>query len=288
MTHGILRLSGHAGELEFDGIHAVASMLDVGYPEIKRVTSESASLCSERTHSVKVGTGELVLEGYLLGCDALSGASPDAAGELAGLKSRLMSVCAPGQEFFLILGGRKRALYASGLTFSRESPFGSGVAEKFRLTAFSDVPFFHGGEIAFAGTARTSSGLTLPASGEFTTAVAGGTSDVFIRNDGDECCGFVMEAQFGADSMHFRITSDRESDSMHIVTSFTAGEKILISTVPGDRYVKRENGTSLIPYADESCVFHTLPPGDTCITFRSYTSVEPVVSVRFTPGYLIP
>lgn len=303
MTGKNVRLySDRAGEIVFDGIHAVAAALDVGYPEIKRIRSDTVSVYSERTHAVCVGGAQLVFEGYLLGELLVSDGENGTYGaygaeratkrggtdHLAASKALLTSICAPGQEFFLEVGGKRRALYASELTFSSESPFGPPTAEKFCLKAFSDNPFFHADATCVGGEARAQSALTFPASGGFSTATQSGVCDVRIKNDGDELCGFVLEAEFAADTMYFRLSSDRDKRSLHVISNISAGEKVIISTIPGDQYVKKENGTSLLYAISEGCVFHTLAPGETCITFKSFSSVPPAVQVSFTPGYLIP
>lgn len=307
MTERRVRLfAEHVGELIFDGVHAVAAALNVGYPEIKRISSDSAAMYTEHTHAVHVGGSELVFEGYLLGECLTPGQSASGAwgadisrscgesgsrGALSRLdesKAVLTSLCAPGQEFFLEVGGRRRALYASELSFSGESPFGTPAAEKFRLKAFSDKPFFHGEQLCFGGVARTQSALSFPASGEFSTAAQDDTCDVFIKNDGDEFCGFVLEAQFPDDTVHFRLSSDRETKNLHVAASIGAGERVLISTVTGDQYIKTASGTNLISAANSGGVFYQLPPGDTCLTLKGFTQRPPVVEVRFTPGYLIP
>ncbi len=299
-------LAEHVGELIFDGVRAVAASLNVGYPKIKRITSDSVAMYSENTDMLRVGSSELVFEGYLLGEGAVrSGAETGAQGtqgawsgvaarrtaghsRLADMKALLLSLCAPGQEFFLEVGTRRRALYASELTFSSEGPFGTDTAEKFCLRAFSDMPFFHGGDITFGGAARTQSALSLPASSAFSTALREGACDITVKNDGDEVCGFVMEVEFPEDTLHFMLSSNRDSQSLNVLARISAGERVLISTVPGDRYVKKASGHNLISSVNEGCVFHMLPPGETVLTFRSYTSLPPIVQGRFTPGYLIP
>lgn len=306
MTETNVRLyAKNVGELIFDGIHAVASSLDAGYPEIKRVCSDSMAVYSENTSSLHIGSSQLVFGGYLLGGRLVpgedtgsggfgstrgsgAGSVRDSADRLRESKALLTSICAPGQEFFLEVGGRRRALYASELTFSSEGPFGTPAAEKFLLRAFSDRPFFHGETLHCGGTARTHSALSLPASGEFSSAVQDGICDIFVKNGGDEFCGFVMDVQFSAATTHFRLSSDREQRSLHVQSDISAGQTIVISTIPGNQYVRTAAGRNLIADTAENSVFHLLPPGDTCLTLRSYSDLPPIVELSFTPGYLIP
>ena len=58
------------GELSFDSRGAVVSALEVGYPEMKRVVSDTPE--RSRTLSLGVGDGKLTLEGYFINSDAIS------------------------------------------------------------------------------------------------------------------------------------------------------------------------------------------------------------------------
>ena len=290
------------GEFLFDGRRAVVSKLDVGFPEIKPVTVETFRRTV--TSSVAVGGSKLVLEGYLLDEKALEcGAAGDCAasgeaslsGEAAGganvfgvpyMKKRLSSVAAPGRAFTLTVGGRSRELYALSLEFDSKAPFCSPYAAKFTLTAFSDDPYFHGGEVCFAGVPRTDGELSFPASGEFSTGRQRNSGNVVIDNDGDETCGFVLEARCSAETDEFFLWSDREDGRAALGHVVAAGETLVIDTREGHRSVRLGDGTSLISAVNEQCAFFSAPPGRTTLTWRAYASAPPAVTVRLVPGYL--
>ena len=150
------------GEIRFDGVCAVASALDLKYPEIRRVTSKSAAPLGVKTKEVTLGESELVFEGFLLDRAAIDGGDGRGAKGALRLREKLCAIAAPGQPFTLAVGDRRRSLFAKKLSFDALAPFGTGLAEKFTLTAFSDDPYFHGGERRFIGTARTEAPLALP------------------------------------------------------------------------------------------------------------------------------
>ena len=296
------------GGIDFDGVCAAASLLDFGYPEIHQIYSKSAAPLCVKTRDVTVGGGELVLEGYLLDRAAISGERYDAApgrrgsgtapdgvfsergaargGEASRLRALLSQIAAPGQRFTLAVGGFTRALYAKRLSFAAEAPFGTGLAEKFRLTAFSDDPYFHGGERRFAGIARTSRAESFPASLPVTTGISTCVGDVVIENDGDETCGIVFEAQFTSFSNEFNVSSDRESGRLYVGRSFGAGESIMIDTTTGRHIVTDSNGDSIIGGIGAGSVFFSAPPGTTRLRWNSFSDTPAKVEVRITPGYL--
>lgn len=300
------------GELFFDGRHAVVSALDVGYPQIRRVTVDT--LERTLTQSVAVGEGKLKLEGYFLDWTALEAkqASPfsprpdesdcasgatapstlpaSAPGRAqksgaARMRSLLSAIAAPGRAFTLTVGDRSRQLYASSLVFDSEAPFSSDRAERFTLEAFSDDPYFHGGEVSFFGVPRTEDALSLPASGEFSLGAQRNVGDVTIVNDGDETCGFIMEARFTESASEFVISSDREEGRAHLGETVEAGDTVVIDTRNGHKSVKLADGTDLLSSLNEKCAFFTAPPGKTKLSWRVYGAASPEVTVRLVPGY---
>ena len=276
------------GALEFDGVHAVVSALDPGCPEIRRVTTDT--LDGARTQSVGVGGSTLILEGYLLDEAALSdGAQANGVADgalVAKLKKKLSSVASPGRPFTLTVDGRSRELYATSLSFAAEAPFTSPHAESFRLAAYSDDPYFHGGEIAFAGIARVNSPLFFPASGEFTTGEQRKLGDVVIDNDGDETCGFVLEATFPAGASEFILSSDRESGRAQLGHELSSGDTVVIDTRKGHRDVRLSTGESLLSSVNEKCAFFAAPPGKTKLSWTAIADAPPSVTARIVPGYL--
>ena len=288
MTDGNVTLyADGVGVIEFDGYAAVASSLDAGYPE-KNGASGAAGGKAD-------GAGKLVLEGYFLDRELL--ASGGASGETGGsgkpsraarLKALLSAIAAPGREFFIAVGERKRSLTATALAFSNEAPFSSGAAEKFRLTASSADPYFRGGEIAFAGAPSTRGGFYFPAHGPIMTAEMRRIGEVAVYNDGDETCGFIFEASFAEATPEFTIESDRESGRVRLGERLSAGDTLVIDTRRGHKFVGLSDGTNLISDVNENCAFFSAPPGRTVLRWTSYSDVPPVVSVRLTPGHINP
>ena len=265
------------GTLEFDGVHAIVSALDPGSPEIRRVTTDTPD--GARTRSVGVGGSTLTLEGYLLDAAALADGAEESdiadAALVAKLKKKLSSIASPGHFFTLSVDKKTRELYAASLSFAAEAPFSSPHAESFRLTACSDDPYFHGGEIAFAGIARTNSPLYFPASAEFTTGEQRKLGDVVIENEGDETCGFVLEATFPAGASEFILSSDREDGRVLLGHSIASGETVVVDTRKGHRDVRLASGESLLSSVNERCA-----------SWTAIADGPPVVTARITPGYL--
>lgn len=289
MKQTVLYADG-VGEIHFDGSFAVVSALDVDYPEIRPLSVDT--MYRSRTQSVAIGAGKLTLEGYFLDREALTGrqrapgkTAGTAPGKATMLKALLSAICAPGREFTLAVGGLSRKLYAEGLTFAPGAPFGE-KAVKFTLRAFSDDPYFHGGEVCFAGVPRVSSPLFFPASLGFSTGVQRTTGEVTVFNDGDESCGFILEARFPAQSAEFIISSSREQGRAQLGELIRAGQTVVIDSRDGHKSVALADGTSLLSSLNERCAFFTAPPGTTKLTWRAFSEEPPSVSVRLTPGYL--
>ena len=282
------------GEIAFDGVHAVASRLDVGYPEIRRVVSDAAAPLSGRTEAITLGGGDLIFEGYFLDREGLAGSSagstasgaPAAQNDAARLRAALCAIAAPGREVSLAVGERRRTLFAMELTFASEAPFGTAAAEKFRLTAFSDDPYFHAGERVFFGEPAALDPLTLPAALPAATGTSWSAGELVVRTDGDETCGVVFGVTFTSASVELHIRSDRESGRMYMGRSFDAGDSIVIDTTPGKRSVRTADGESLLATVDAACPFLTAPPGTTTFRWNTYSATPANVTARITPGYI--
>ena len=275
------------GELDFDRRGAVVSALDVSYPEIKRVGADTL----ERSHTLSLGVGgsKLILEGYFIDEQALD---PDCAeggaatGTAAEMKRLLSSIAAPGRAFTLSVGERSRELYALSLTFAAEAPFSSPHAESFKLAAFSDDPYFRGGEISFAGTPDVSSPLIFPAHGAFTTGERESGGSVVVENGCDETCGFVLKARFTSAADSFVIESDREDGALSLDADIAAGDTVVIDTRSGKKSVRLEGGASLLSSLDGASAFFSAPPGKTTLRWSADSAAPPVVCVSLTPGYV--
>ena len=265
-------------ELRFDGERAVVSRLDVGYPEIRRVVSALAAPRSETTAAIAVGGGELILEGYFLDRERGEGAP--------GLRALLSSIAAPGRKFTLAVGERRRELFAKELRFAAEAPFATGLCEKFTLTAFSDDPYFHAGERVFLGEAAALDRLALPAAIPGATGSQWSAGSVTVENDGEMTCGVIIEVGFTSAAAEFHLRSDREAGRMYMGRSFSAGDRVVIDTTPGQKSVRTAAGTSLLDTIDEGCAFFSAPPGATVFRYNSYSDTPPTVRMRITPGYL--
>ena len=263
MEKAVRLFADGVGEIGFDGARAVASLIDVGYPQINRIVSRSAAPMSEKTEALTVGGSELVFEGYFLDRSGSSLASK--------LRAKLCAIAAPGREFTL---------------FAAEAPFGTGLAEKFRLTAFSDDPYFHAGERTFCGEAEALDPIALPAALPRQTGTSRCVGTLRIENDGDETCGVVIEVGFDSDASEFHVTSDREPGRMFMGRDFDAGEGVVIDTTPGRCSIVTDGGESLLECAAEGCAFFLAPPGETVLTWNSFSVTPPSVTARITPGYL--
>lgn len=242
----------------------------------------------ESVVSTTVGTRPLSITGWVV----------DGNGDIQDRCDFLNTFISPVEDYILEYKGKKIQFRPDiSVAYSPEYVKNNEKVRRFLIQGTCPYPLFTDSEdteVPFDQTGKmfrfpTDWGQTEP----LVFAVQGKAYNITVNNKGGFSTGFVVRVRFSGEIKNPRIWNMTTGKFIGVTRTFTRGEQLELSTVPGSKHMTlwTEAGTSLdlIKYRDYQTSWIQLQPGANliavdCDDLEQRNSME--VTLYYTPLYL--
>lgn len=262
--------------------------VDWGQVQGQHQTYNYLNQIGESIVSTTVGTRPLSITGWVV----------DGNGNIQDRCDFLNSFISPVEDYTLEYNGKKIQFRPDiSLAYSREYMKNNEKVRRFLIQGTCPFPLFTDSEeteVPFDSTGKmfrfpTNWGQTAP----LVFAVVGKAYNVSVYNKGGFSNGFIVRVRFSGEVKNPRIWNMTTGKYIGVTRTFTRGEQLEISTVPGSKYMTlwTESGekVDLIKYRDYQTTWIQLQPGENliavdCDDLDQRGNME--VTLYYTPLYL--
>lgn len=262
--------------------------VDWGQVQGRHQTYNYLNQIGESIVSTTVGTRSLSITGWVV----------DGAGKIQERCNYLNSFISPVEDYELEYNGKKIQFRPDiSVAYSPEYSRNNEKVRRFLIQGTCPYPLFSDSEDTEVTFDQTGKMFRFPTdwgqSEPLVFAVSGKAYSMTVNNNGGFSAGFIVKIRFSGEVQSPKIWNITTDKFVGISRTFSRGEQLEISTVPGSKHMTlwTEDGekVDLIKYRDYQTSWIQLQPGENmialdCADLNQRPSME--VTLYYTPLYL--
>lgn len=208
----------------------------------------------------------------------------------------LNTYISPSEDYWIEYGDYKIKFRPdASITWSRTYPENSLKGRKFLIQGTAPFPLFQGSENTIQEFSSVYGLFHFPhdfgSSESFSYGMSTISSNITVQNTGGFETGIIAEISFSAELSNPIITNITTGKYLKVNYTFQSGDTLMISTMPGEKYMRLYRGEdeiNVIKYRDVGMSWWTLQSGDNKLSLTCSDITElggMAAQIYYTPLY---